>query len=92
MSSSHVAQDRVKAVCRDIYGEDGTPTQIVDVQVSIPAGDDRDKHLYRAGRLIARSFDRDSGAKMGGGVILLSGDISSGGSRKSYPVMERYHH
>ena len=33
---------------------------------------------------IARAFDRDSGAKLGTGVSMIEGDITSGGSRANW--------
>lgn len=35
-----------------------------------------------AGRVLARAFGRDGGARLGTGVAILAGDIGSGGSRR----------
>ncbi|GAN46095.1 hypothetical protein ABID82_001607 [Methylobacterium sp. PvP062] len=53
---------------------------------------DIDKDSWRspvevAGRLIARAFDRDSGAKLGDGIVLLSGNVTSGGSRANWKTI-----
>lgn len=77
-------EERVRTLVRKIFGTDGSSeaTDLVTLRVSFPAGwrEDRDG-VFVAGRCIARAFGRDSGARLGEGVILLAGSIDSGGSR-----------
>ncbi len=73
----------VKKALIEVYGEDGdTGTTYVTMKITFEEG-------YATGgspikvfnREIARATGRDSGARLGAGVILLSGRFSSGGSR-----------
>jgi hypothetical protein len=74
---------RIRKLCIDVYGTDGSPTETlytiqakanIDIEVSLNS-------IYFAGHQIARAWGRDSGAKLGEGVLLLEGEIGSGGSR-----------
>ena len=68
--------------CFNTTGE--TPYQNVNLLVK-----DVDLSEYRApvnlfGRTIARAWGRDSGAKIGDGIVLIKGEIGSGGSVKNW--------
>lgn len=78
-------ESRVRELCRDIYGTDGTTTgEMVTLRVTVPTSDyDRSLSFYVAGRQVARAFDRDSGARLGEGIVLIKGGFYSGGSRKN---------
>ena len=79
-------EERVRALCLEIYGEDGNGTSdLVTVRVSFEkdcwaaaAG------YFVAGRCVGRAFGRDSGARLGEGVVVIEGSVSSGGSRKNW--------
>lgn len=78
-------EDRVRELCRKIYGTDGTAADLVSVRLTakteiaaLHSG------IFAAGRCVARATGRDSGAKLGDGVILLSGRVTSGGSMKNW--------
>jgi len=77
-------EERVRELCYDIYGTDGSKTDLVDVRIVVGEDDWKAYNggLYFAGRKIASAYGRDSGALLGEGVVLLSGSIKSGGSRK----------
>ena len=74
----------VRAALKRSYGTDGTTeADVVSVQMHV------DKSEWQgpvsvAGRLIARAFGRDSGATLADGVVLLSGKVTSGGSRANW--------
>lgn len=80
-------EEKVRALYRSIYGTDGDDAvDIVDVRLSV-----RNKRwtadrgaLFACGREIARAWGRDSGAKLGAGVILESGEVRSSGSAKNW--------
>ncbi|HRR40482.1 MAG TPA: hypothetical protein P5244_04545 [Syntrophales bacterium] len=79
-------EQAVRNLCRTIYGTDGQ--SIPDV-VTIRATLDSSKRAYQGpitlfGRVVARAFGRDSGARLGEGVILVSGRFFSGGSRMNW--------
>jgi len=79
-------EERVRTLCKEIYGDDGkTDISYVDLLVKLPDGIFSYGDEYRvAGRLVARVFGRDSGAKLGTGVVVLKGGFGSGGSRKNF--------
>jgi hypothetical protein len=80
-------ETRVRDLCREIYGTDGAdqPT-LVTLRVRKAAFGQpgwRKASWFLAGRLVARVFGRDSGASLGDGVIVIEGDVTSGGSKKN---------
>ena len=84
--------DRVKELYLKFYGEDGF-TPVKPVTVRVMCLDDWFSEyrtgLFLFGRMIARGFCRDSGAKLGDDVVLLNGDIDTGGSRKHWYTVAR---
>jgi hypothetical protein len=81
-----------EALVRDlylsIYGEWDEPMDLVTVQVTVS---DKIKEyagsIYFGGREITRAYGRDSGAKIGDGVIITSGGFTSGGSVKNWAAV-----
>ncbi len=72
--------ERVRSLCQEVYGTDGTaPT--VTLRVAVPEQGTRQLQLWAAGRSLARAYGRDSGAKIGEGIVVVSGGFTSGGSR-----------
>ncbi len=79
--------ERVGELCIRIYGTDGqTPTgDLVTVRLTCVEGDFACKTgIYFAGRCIAYATSRDSGAKLGEGVVFLKGNADSAGSAKNW--------
>ncbi len=77
----------VRSACLRCLGHDGFITDLVDVEITIPKyakGMGACKPIEVFGRTLARAFGRDSGAKLGEGVVLLKGGFSSGGSVKNW--------
>ena len=67
--------DRVRALCMDCFGTDGTTVQLVVLRIRVH--DDkvlkaRNQSIFLAGRCIARS--EQYSARLGEGVVLLCGD------------------
>lgn len=81
-------EERVREMAIGIYGTDGTDTETVTVRIEVGEGNDlvsRDREaLYLGGQEIARAFGRDSGAKLGDGVVVIEGRAESGGSAKNW--------
>lgn len=77
-------EDRVRKACRDVYGTDGSDgDDVVDLRVTYAKEALGDRAaVYFAGREVARAYGRDSGAKLGEGVVQLEGRIGSSGSRQ----------
>lgn len=79
-------EERVRELCRLIYGTDGTGcNELVTLRVTVTGHwAEQQDGIYLAGRQVARAFGRDSGAKLGPGVVVLSGRFDSGGSVKNW--------
>lgn len=79
-------ENLVKEILLEVYGNDGSETTFVDVDITV--GDDNllghQDSIYLAGRIIAGARGRDSGATIGNGIVLVSGEIKSGGSVKNW--------
>lgn len=78
-------EERVRELCREVYGEDGradAPTVTIRA-TCVDHINTYDLSAYVAGRQVARAFDRDGGARLGDGMILISGGFGSSGSRKN---------
>lgn len=80
------ALEEAREVMREVYGQDDRPvTESVDVILHFC----EDVGVFCAGvevlgRTIATAFGRDSGAKVGEGVMFLQGQPRSGGSAKNW--------
>lgn len=79
-------EERVRALCMDAYGTDGTRDERCTLRVTAPEDGLSECRgpITVHGRVLARAFGRDSGAKLGDGVILLAGGVTSGGSTKNW--------
>lgn len=79
---------RVRDLCREIYGSDGSAAAEADlVTLRLTATEEQSEHtsgIYLVGRCLAHATGRDSGARLGGGVVLLRGGAHSGGSVKNW--------
>lgn len=83
---------RVRDLCMDTFGSDGTPVELVTMRVTaangVFDGIGRDTELYLCGRLVAKVFNRhDQRAKLGAGVVITSGRFMGGGSGRN-PCIE----
>lgn len=82
-------EERVKNLYMNVYGMWDTPTtELVNVRIKVVRDwIEEQSGIFIFGKLIARAFDRDSGAKLGDGVILVNGHAYSGGSRKNWETI-----
>lgn len=77
--------DYVRELMMECFGTTGeTPYGNVDLLIKDFNKWERTQPVELFGRTIARAFGRDSGAKLGDGIILLSGSVDSGGSVKNW--------
>lgn len=80
------AETEVRALYLDVYGDWPGETS-ESVTLLCLAGDSAEmtcESLTLCGRPIARAFGRDSGARVADGVVIVSGNVGSGGSRKNW--------
>lgn len=85
-------EGRVEALYRGIYGEwpsnngDSAPSETVTARVTVNSiWSAYNAGLFLFGRQIARATGRDSGARMGDGIVVLEGEgFYSGGSMKNW--------
>lgn len=79
--------DTVRDYMMEVFGESDLPDEDGKITIKVTFNDDASKltapvTLY--GKEIARAWGRDSGAKIGDDVTLISGRITSGGSQKNW--------
>lgn len=80
--------EAVRSVMRDIYGMDDTPADLVSVRVKVTKRIYGDKGpVTMFGRTVASAYGRDSGARIGDGVVFISGGVASGGSMKHWETV-----
>lgn len=77
----------VREYMQAVFGETDLPDDSEKVTVKVMFN--RDTYEYRSGitlfgKEIARAFGRDSGARVGDDVTLISGRVKSGGSMKNW--------
>ena len=83
---------QVRGMLVDCFGTDGTPTSLVTVRFPYESDvlQETSRGSYTAfGRLVARATGRDSGARIGPGVLILSGGFNSGGSMKNWTITNK---
>jgi hypothetical protein len=82
-------REELRGLLISCYGEDGygQSSDYVDVKITFPEMYVAGETLLFGGRVIARAFGRDSGARVGDGCAILAGGLSSGGSRKNFGVV-----
>lgn len=84
-------ESEVREVLRETFGTDGSqPVNMLTLRVTAL----EDVEVYTepvtcCGKVLARAYGRDSGAKVGDDVALISGNIASGGSRKNWKSIVR---
>lgn len=81
-------EDFVRTALMAIYGEDGTPSETVKIDVRL-----EDKYygqeIIVAGRCIARRRGRDSAVSMENGAILVSGGFEGRGGSVRRPSIDK---
>lgn len=78
----------VRRLLVEIYGTDGTPTETVDVTVSLDAFQlGRSNQFWLLGRLLVSRPARDARVQLGDGVRILSGGFAASGGSRQYPEL-----
>ncbi len=82
-------EPRVRALCLEIFGSDGkSAAPVVDIRATWHSSGCADLGaIFIAGRQVARATSRDSATVLGDGVIVLEGELHSGGSRKNWATV-----
>lgn len=82
-------EQRVRDLCREIYGTDGAPTPTVTARVDCAKTDTEfDRELRLLGRRLAYRPGRDTHVVLGDGVIVLAGGFPSCGGSVKNPRLE----
>lgn len=80
----------VREYMMEVFGETDIPTAEEKVAVKVTFTDDavaKCGSVVLFGKTIARAFGRDSGAKVGEDVTLISGAVGSGGSARNWTTV-----
>lgn len=83
-------EDRVRDLCREIYGTDGNPVEMGDlvtvrVRLADHEGDKWDNAAKFAGQRIAHRPNRDEPVRLAANVVLVEGTLPSSGGSMRYP-------
>lgn len=82
-------EERVRALCREIYGTDGSSVDLVTVQIDMDkAHGASGKSWFRFGREILSRTGRDVDVRLGHGVVLLAGGFKASGGSARYPAID----
>lgn len=76
---------RVRELCKEVFGTDGTPVELVTMRVTYAQRQAAHRDaIWLAGRQVAQARGRDSGARLGEGVVIIEGSAYSSGSVKNW--------
>ena len=78
-------EQRVRDICKDIYGYGYSVDNAVTVQVKYSRINEQ--ALWRFGRKILERGARDWNVKLGDNVVIVSGSFGSSGGSRRYPVI-----
>lgn len=80
-------EQRVRELCTEVYGTDGTGTRTVTVQYSLH-GTGGAQSVWRFGRRIAHRSGRDNSVDLGEQVLIKSGGFPGSGGSVKNPRLE----
>jgi len=78
--------ERVRQMCREIYGTDGTPTQTATIRMRLEGS--QPQTIWQFGREIATRAGRDERVRLGDGVVLIEGEFAISGGSRQYPAID----
>lgn len=79
-------EQRVRDLCKQIYGTDGTVTDLVSVRVTMDKMPVCDQ-LWLCGRMIAERRGRDEQVRLGDGVVVIAGGFPGSGGSHNNPSL-----
>jgi hypothetical protein len=78
-------EDRVRALCMEIYGSDGLQSNLCTIRVLYDSSDVASQGpIEFHGRTVAAATSHNSGVKLGDGVVVITGGFTSNGSIKNW--------
>jgi Trp operon repressor len=85
-------EDRVRDLCRQVYGTDGNPVDTSDlvtvrVRLADHEGDKWDNAAKFAGQRIAHRPGRDEDVRLAANVVLIQGELAPSGGSMRYPLI-----
>lgn len=80
-------EDRVRELCRQVYGTDGSSSDAPKLTVRIPVGWRTDAEFRTAGQRLVWRPGRDMPVRYADGVILFAGGFPSSGGSMRYPSL-----
>lgn len=82
-------EDRVRQLCLDVYGTDGSPMPTTTMRISLDEAMklriNSDSELIVGPITVLRKFDRDSKPALGPGCIVIEGGLESYGGSRNHP-------
>ena len=82
-------EERVRGLCVQVYGTDGTPQELVDVQVRLFPDTISEQDLWALGREIIERPSRDTQVRMGTGVVLVAREFGTSGMKTGFDYITR---
>lgn len=87
-----VGIEDARSATEECYGEADIPTEQEMVTIRVKFKDEYSElrgGIEAFGKTLARAWGRDSGAKVGDGVVLEAGEITSGGSMQNWKTIAK---
>jgi len=78
-------EERVRQMCREVYGTDGTPMQTVTIRMRLDGS--QPQTIWQFGREIVTRPGRDERIRLGDGVVLIEGAFAASGGSRQYPAI-----
>lgn len=83
------AEDSVRALCREVFGTDGVaPIAAVTIRVAAEEVDYAEGKMELGGRCIASRSGRDVPVRLGEGVTVIAGGISTLGRQREKSALQ----
>lgn len=80
-------EERVRALCRRIYGTDGSAVEMVTVRLDVEEFDGRSDAVWFAGRRVLWRPERDAAVRLGPSVVLIEGSFDGSGGSRARPTI-----
>ncbi len=88
-------EERVRDLARQLYGTDGTQSDLVNVRCTLAEVSSSDLHIdysrgstwYFSGRVLVSRAERDAAVRLGPDVILVAGQFASSSGSRANPTV-----